>query len=209
MTVDAVGREGGARAKQGVSESCLDVLFLSARSYNGYLDRSLDDSLLREVWRLASLGPTSANMSPARIIWCRSKEAREKLAKFASTANAKKILQAPVTAIVGMDLNFADKLPYLFPHVDARPWFTGSDEIIATNAMRNSSLQGAYLIMAARALGIDTGPMSGFNNNAVDAAFFAGTSIKSNFITTLGYGDPASVFPRLPRLPFEEATWTL
>jgi nitroreductase len=108
-----------------------------------------------------------------------------------------------------MDLAFAEKLPYLFPHVDARPWFTGNQEVIATNAMRNSTLQGAYLIIAARALGVDTGPMSGFDNAAVDAAFFAGTSVRSNFITTLGYGDPASVFPRLPRLSFEEATRSL
>jgi 3-hydroxypropanoate dehydrogenase len=191
-----------------ISDACLDVLFVLARSYNGYLDKPIDEALLRKMWHLASLGPTSANMSPARIVWCRSREAREKLARLASTSNAKKILQAPVTAIIGMDMKFADKLPYLFPHVDARPWFTGSDEIIAVNAMRNSTLQGAYLIMAARALGIDTGPMSGFDNSAVDAAFFADTSIKSNFISTLGYGDPESLFPRLPRLSFEEATWT-
>jgi 3-hydroxypropanoate dehydrogenase len=204
----AVTGDGGARAGRRVSEACLDTLFRSARSYNGYLDRPLDEAVMREIWHLASLGPTSANMSPARIVWCRSEEAREKLAVLASKANAKKIRQAPVTAIVGMDMRFADKLPFLFPHVDARPWFTGNDEIIAVNAMRNSTLQGAYLIMAARALGVDTGPMSGFENDAVDATFFAGTSVKSNFITTLGYGDPASLFPRLPRLAFEEATWT-
>lgn len=191
-----------------VSDACLDRLFLSARSYNGYLDRPIEESVLREIWHLASLGPTSANMSPARIVWCRTDEARQKLASFASSTNAKKILQAPVTAIIGMDHAFADKLLYLFPHVDARSWFTGTPEIIATNAMRNSTLQGAYLIMAARALGIDTGPMSGFDNDAVDAAFFEGTSIRSNFITTLGYGDPSSIFDRLPRLPFEEATWS-
>lgn len=192
-----------------VSDACLDTLFVSARSYNGYLDRPVGRESLEEIWHLASLGPTSANMSPARIIWCCGEEAREKLATFASNANAKKIRQAPVTAIIGMDYAFADKLPYLFPHVDARPWFTGSEEIIATNAMRNSTLQGAYLIIAARALGLDTGPMSGFDNAAVDKEFFAGTSIRSNFITTLGYGDPASIFLRLPRLPFEEATWIL
>lgn len=196
-------------ADRRVSEACLDTLFLSARSYNGYLDRPVEEELLKEIWRLASLGPTSANMSPARIVWCRSAEARDKLASFASSTNGKKIRQAPVTAIIGMDHAFADKLPFLFPHVDARGWFTGTEEIIATNAMRNSTLQGAYLLMAARALGLDTGPMSGFDNDAVDAAFFAGTSIRSNFITTLGYGDPASIFPRLPRLPFEEATWSL
>lgn len=198
-----------SQAERRVSDTCLETLFLSARSYNGYLDQPVDAGTLEEIWRLASLGPTSANMSPARIVWCRSEEAREKMAALASSANAKKIRQAPVTAIIGMDLAFAEKLPYLFPHVDARPWFTGSEEIIATNAMRNSTLQGAYLIMAARALGLDTGPMSGFDNDAVDQAFFAGTRIRSNFITTLGYGDPSSIFQRLPRLPFEEATRTL
>jgi 3-hydroxypropanoate dehydrogenase len=192
-----------------VSDACLDTLFRTARSYNGYIDQPVGDDLLKELWDLASLGPTSANMSPARIIWCRSEEAREKLASLASSTNAKKIRQAPVTAIIGMDHAFADKLLYLFPHVDARGWFTATEEMIATNAMRNSTLQGAYLIMAARALGIDTGPMSGFDNEAVDAAFFAGTSIRSNFITTLGYGDPASIFERLPRLSFDEATQTL
>lgn len=192
-----------------VSDACLDRLFRAARSYNGYVDRPVGDDLLKELWDLASLGPTSANMSPARIIWCRSEEAREKLASLASSTNAKKIRQAPVTAIIGMDYAFADKLLYLFPHVDARGWFTGTEEIIATNAMRNSTLQGAYLIMAARALGLDTGPMSGFDNDAVDAAFFAGTSVRSNFITTLGYGDPASIFERLPRLSFDDATQML
>jgi 3-hydroxypropanoate dehydrogenase len=208
MSSEAEKNQDVGRVERGISDASLDVLFVSARSYNGYLDKPIDEALLRKMWHLASLGPTSANMSPARIVWCRSREAREKLAGFASKANAKKILQAPVTAIIGMDMKFADKLPYLFPHVDARPWFTGNDEIIGVNAMRNSTLQGAYLIMAARALGVDTGPMSGFDNSAVDAAFFADTSIKSNFITTLGYGNPESLFPRLPRLSFEEATWT-
>lgn len=189
-----------------LDDAALDTLFRSARSYNGYLPKPLDEALLRQIWDLARMGPTSANMSPARIIWCQSEEARATLAATASAANAKKILQAPVTAIIGMDYDFADKLPQLFPHVDARPWFTGNAEKIHLNAMRNSTLQGAYLILAARALGLDTGPMSGFDNAAVDAAFFAGTNIKSNFICTLGYGDPASVFDRLPRLSFEEAT---
>jgi 3-hydroxypropanoate dehydrogenase len=209
MNAGTEKNEEAGDTRREIGEAGLDVLFRGARSYNGYLDRPVDDALLRQIWLLASLGPTSANMSPARIVWCRSRGARERLAKLASAANAKKILQAPVTAIIGMDMKFADKLPFLFPHVDARSWFTGSDEIITVNALRNSTLQGAYLIMAARALGIDTGPMSGFDNEAVDVAFFSGTSVKSNFITTLGYGDPASLFPRLPRLPFEEATWTL
>lgn len=189
-----------------LDDAALATLFSSARSYNGYLPQPVSEALLREIWDLARMGPTSANMSPARIVWCQSQSARETLAATASAANAKKILQAPVTAIIGMDYDFADKLPQLFPHVDARPWFTGDAEKIHLNAMRNSTLQGAYLILAARALGLDTGPMSGFDNAAVDAAFFAGTNIKSNFICTLGHGDPASVFGRLPRLSFEEAT---
>lgn len=189
-----------------IGDAGLDILFRKARSYNGFTDRPVSEATLEELWSLASLGPTSANMSPARIVWVRSDEGKEMLAGLASSANAKKIRSAPVTAIIGMDLDFADKLPKLFPHVDARPWFTGSEEIIHTNAMRNSTLQGAYLLLAARALGLDTGPMSGFDNDGVDAAFFAGTRIRSNFIMTLGHGDPASLFERLPRLGFAEAT---
>lgn len=185
--------------------AALDILFLKARSYNAWLPSPVNVAMLRRIWDLARMGPTSANISPARMVWCVSDEAKAILAAAASTTNARKILQAPVTAIIGMDYDFADKLPFLFPHADARPWFVHSDEAIATNAMRNATLQGAYLIMAARALGLDTGPMSGFDNGKVDAAFFAGTNIRSNFITALGYGDPASIFDRLPRLPFEEA----
>lgn len=190
---------------RGLDAAALDILFLEARSYNAWLPRPVDVVMLRQIWDLVRMGPTSANISPARIVWCVSDEAKSILAAAASTKNATKIMQAPVTAIIGMDFDFVDKLPFLFPHADARPWFTHSDEAIATNAMRNSTLQGAYLIMAARALGLDAGPMSGFDNAKVDAAFFAGTNIHSNFITSLGYGDPAGIFDRLPRLPFEEA----
>ena len=192
-----------------LDEAALRTLFTEARSYNGYLDRPIEEGLLREIWCLASLGPTSANMSPARIVWCVGGAARGVGggAPRAPRPGYEQIpLYAPVTAIIGMDYDFADRLPYLFPHVDARPWFTGSEEVIATNAMRNSTLQGAYLIMAARALGLDTGPMSGFDNASVDEAFFAGTRIRSNFIATLGYGDRSSIFDRLPRLSFDEAT---
>lgn len=188
-----------------LGNAALDTLFLKARSYNGYLPKPVDEALLREIWTLARMGPTSANMSPARIVWCVSDDAKAALAATASSTNAKKILQAPVTAVIGMDYDFADKLPYLFPHVDARPWFTHSDEVVATNAMRNSTLQGAYLILAARALGLDTGPMSGFDHAKVDEAFFQETRVRSNFIVTMGYGDPTSIFDRLPRLSFEEA----
>jgi 3-hydroxypropanoate dehydrogenase len=148
-------------------------------------------------------GPTSANCLPARIIWCRSDDAKQKLAACSMPANAEKILQAPVTAIIGMDLEFYENLPELFPHTDARSWFVGNDALIEKTAFRNSSLQGAYFMLAARALGLDTGAMSGFNNAAVDEAFFAGTKVQSNFICTLGYGDKASIFERSPRPAFD------
>lgn len=188
-----------------LDDRALDTLFRSARSYNGYQQKPVSAEILREIWSLASLAPTAANSSPARVIWAQSDAARQQLAGFASAANAKKILSAPVTAIVGMDLDFPDHLPKLFPHVDARPWFAG-EETRAIAARLNGSLEGAFLIMAARALGLDAGPMTGYDSAAVDAAFWAGTNVKTNFIVALGYGDPASLFGRLPRLGFEEAT---
>jgi 3-hydroxypropanoate dehydrogenase len=188
-----------------LDDLALDLIFREARSYNGYTDEPVTTDELHAIWDLARMGPTSANMSPARIIWCVSVEAKEKLAALVSETNAGKVRKAPVTAIIGMDYDFSEKLPKLFPHVDARPWFAGNQPLIETSAFRNSTLQGAYLIMAARALGLDTGPMSGFDNAAVDAAFFAGTSVKSNFITTLGHGDRSTIFARSPRLDFDEA----
>jgi 3-hydroxypropanoate dehydrogenase len=188
---------------QSLDDAALDQLFRTARSYNGYLDTPVSDAQLEAVWELMKFGPTSANCLPARIIWCVSQESREKLAALAMPANAEKILSAPATAIIGMDMEFYEQLPELFPHTDARSWFVGNDAMIEATAMRNSSLQGGYFIMAARALGLDTGAMSGFNNAAVDEAFFAGTAIKSNFISTIGYGDPASIFDRSPRPGFE------
>ena len=187
-----------------LSDSALDQLFRTARTYNGYLDRPVSEDQLRAIWDLMKYGPTSANALPARLIWCVSDEAKAKLAAFASDANRPKILQAPVTAIIAMDHEFYDHLPDLFPHTDARSWFVGNEAVAKTTAFRNPSLQGAYFIMAARALGLDTGPMSGFSNDAVDAAFFADTpKVKSNFISTLGYGDPATIFERSPRPDFE------
>ncbi len=187
-----------------LSDSALDQLFRTARTYNGYLDRPVSEDQLRAIWDLMKYGPTSANALPARLIWCVSDEAKAKLAAFASDANRPKILQAPVTAIIAMDHEFYEHLPDLFPHTDARSWFVGNEAVAQTTAFRNSSLQGAYFIMAARALGLDTGPMSGFSNDAVDAAFFADTpKVKSNFISTLGYGDPATIFERSPRPDFE------
>jgi 3-hydroxypropanoate dehydrogenase len=188
-----------------LDEAGLDLIFRNARTFNGYTDEPVAEADLRAIWDLVKWGPTSANMEPARIVWCRSAEAKEKLAMLSSSTNADKIRKAPVTAILGMDMQFYEKLPQLFPHADARSWFVGNDAMIEAGAFRNSTLQGAYLIIAARALGFDTGPMSGFDNAAVDAAFFAGTPIKSNFICTLGHGDASSIFERLPRLDFEDA----
>lgn len=188
---------------QPLADTALDQLFRTARTFNGYLDTPVTDEQLHAIWDLVKFGPTSANSLPARIIWVKSPEAKEKLAGLVSEGNAPKIRQAPVTAILGMDLKFYDHLPDLFPHTDARSWFAGNDALAEATAFRNSSLQGAYLIMAARALGLDTGPMSGFDNAAVDAAFFGDTpNIKSNFITTLGYGDVSTIFDRSPRPDF-------
>lgn len=186
-----------------LNDVALNQLFRDARTYNGYLDKPVSQSQLNDIWELMKFGPTSANCLPARIIWCTSDAAKAKLAALAMPANGEKILKAPVTAIIGMDMEFYEQLPELFPHADARSWFAGNNELIEKTAFRNSSLQGAYFIMAARALGLDTGPMSGFDNAAVDEAFFAGTKVKSNFISTLGYGDPASIFERSPRPEFD------
>lgn len=189
-----------------LDDAALDRVFRTARTYNGYTDEPVTEDELRQIYDLLKWGPTSANQSPLRIVWCTSDEAKEKLASACSAQNAPKVLKAPVTAILGMDMEFYEKLPTLFPHTDARAWFVGNEALIAESAFRNSTLQGAYFIIAARALGLDTGPMSGFDRAKVDELFFAGTPVKTNFISTLGHGDPASIFHRLPRLAFEDAT---
>ena len=189
---------------QPLSDAALDQLFRTARTYNGYLDQPVSTEQLHAIWELMKMGPTSANMLPARLVWVKSDEAKAKLAAFCLPANAEKILKAPVSVIIGMDLDFHLKLPELFPHADAKSWFEGNEPLKEISAMRNSTLQGGYFIMAARALGLDTGPMSGFSNEAVDAAFFAESPrVKSNFISTLGYGDSASIFARSPRPDFD------
>jgi len=189
---------------QPLSDAALDQLFRTARTYNGYLDKPVTTEQLHAIWDLMKMGPTSANMLPARLVWCTSDEAKAKLAQFCLPANAEKVLKAPVTVIIGMDLDYHEQLPWLFPHTDAKAWFDGNEPLREVSAMRNSSLQGAYFILAARALGLDTGAMSGFSNEAVDAAFFADTPrVKSNFISTLGYGDPATIFERSPRPDFD------
>jgi 3-hydroxypropanoate dehydrogenase len=182
-----------------------EQLFTQARTQNGYRPTPVSDDQLRALYDLLKWGPTSANCSPARFQFVRSRQAKEKLMACTPPANAQKIEAAPVTAIIGMDMAFYDKLPMLFPHTDARAWFVGNDAKIAETAFRNSSLQGGYFIIAARALGLDCGPMSGFDAAKLDAAFWAGTTVKTNFICTLGEGDPGKILARSPRLSFEEA----
>ncbi|MBD8701390.1 malonic semialdehyde reductase [Sphingomonas sp. CFBP 13714] len=184
-------------------DAVLDAIFREARSYNGYTDRPVATADLHAIWDLMKWGPTSANQLPARLVWCVSDESKQKLADACSAQNQPKILNAPVSVIIGMDTEFHEHLPELFPHADAKSWFTGSAELRAASAFRNSTLQGAYFIIAARMLGLDTGPMSGFDADKVDAAFFADTpAVHTNFIATLGYGDPATIFARSPRPDF-------
>jgi 3-hydroxypropanoate dehydrogenase len=184
----------------------LDVIFRNARTHNVWLNKPVDDGLLRQVYDLARMGPTSANMSPMRIVFVKSREAKEKLKPALDAGNVDKTMAAPVTAIIGMDIHFYEKLPRLFPHVDAKAWFKDlPDNVLEYIALRNSSLQGGYFMLAARALGLDCGPMSGFDNAKVDAAFFAGTTIKSNFLCNIAYGDASKLRPRNPRLDFDEA----
>lgn len=187
---------------QPLDDAALDQVFRTARTYNGYLDKPVSEAQLHAIWDLMKMGPTSANQMPARLVWCVSEEAKEKLAACAGGTNPDKIRKAPVSVIIGMNLDFHEDLPWLFPHADARSWFEGNDALREVSAMRNSTLQGAYFIIAARLVGLDTGPMSGFSNEAVDAAFFPGTRVRSNFISTLGYGDPATIFTRSPRPDF-------
>jgi 3-hydroxypropanoate dehydrogenase len=184
----------------------LDLIFRKARTYNAWLDKPVEDALLRQAYDLAKMGPTSANMCPMRIAFVKSREAKERLKPTLDAGNVDKTMAAPVTAIIAMDIHFYEQLPKLFPHTDAKAWFKDlPDNGLEYISLRNSSLQGAYFMLAARALGLDCGPMSGFDNAKVDAAFFAGTTVKSNFLCNLGYGDPSKLHPRSPRLNFEEA----
>jgi 3-hydroxypropanoate dehydrogenase len=189
-----------------MSDDGLDLIFRHARTHNVRLDRPVEDALLRRVYDLARMGPTSANMCPLRIVFVKSLQAKERLKPALAPGNVDKTMAAPVTAILGMDVHFHEKLPKLFPHADARSWFKDlPDNVLEYIALRNSSLQGAYFMLAARSLGLDCGPMSGFDNAKVDAAFFAGTTVKSNFLCNLGYGDASKLHARSPRLDFEEA----
>jgi 3-hydroxypropanoate dehydrogenase len=190
---------------QPLDDAALDQLFRAARTHNGWQPKTVGDAALRQLYDLLKMGPTSANSLPARFVFVRTPEAKARLRPCLSPNNVEKTMAAPVTVIAGYDTEFYENLPQLFPHTDARSWFVGNSELIQSTAFRNASLQGAYLILAARALGLDCGPMSGFDNAKVDAVFFPDGKVKSNFLVNLGYGDPSKVRPRGPRLAFEEA----
>ena len=187
-----------------LTDSALDTIFRTARTYNGYTDAPVTQDDIKAIYELVKMGPTSANQQPARFVWLLSQDAKDKLATAASATNADKIRKAPASVIIAYDTEFHEHLPEFFPHVDARPWFA---EPVSRerHAFLNSTLQAAYFIVAARALGFDTGPMTGFDNAAVDAAFFADQpNYRSIILSTLGHGDPASIFGRLPRPAFEK-----
>jgi 3-hydroxypropanoate dehydrogenase len=188
-----------------LDDKAIDQLFRDARTHNGWQDRGVSEALLRQLYDLLKMGPTSANCSPARFVFVRSAEAKARLKPCLSPGNVEKTMAAPVTVIVGYDTEFYEKLPQLFPHTNARSWFVGKPELIHSTAFRNGSLQGAYLILSARALGLDCGPMSGFDHEKVDTEFFPDGRTKSNFLVNLGYGDSSKLHPRGPRLAFEEA----
>ncbi|RKK01397.1 malonic semialdehyde reductase [Pseudoroseomonas wenyumeiae] len=188
-----------------IDSAALDQLFLTARTMNKWQDKPVTDEKLHELYDLLKMAPTSANASPGRFLFIRSPEAKEKLKPALSAGNLEKTMSAPVTVVVAYDTAFYDKLPFLFPHADAKSWFTSSPAFAEKTAFRNATLQAGYLIMAARAIGLDAGAMSGFDAGKVDAAFFEGTTWKADLLINLGYGDPSGTFGRLPRLPFEEA----
>ncbi|MGE5504253.1 MAG: malonic semialdehyde reductase [Actinomycetota bacterium] len=191
-----------------VDGAALDRLFLDARTHSKFLDRPVGDDLLRRAWELARMGPTSANCQPARIVFVRSDAAKQRLKPALMPGNVDKTMAAPVTAIIGHDLEFYERLPRLFPHADARSWFVGNDALIQATAFRNGTLQGGYFILACRALGLDCGPMSGFDNAKVDAEFFPGGTVRSNFLVNIGWGEASGLHPRGPRLDFDEACRT-
>jgi 3-hydroxypropanoate dehydrogenase len=188
-----------------INDAALDVVFRSARTYNAFEDRAVSATLIQAVYDLMKWGPTSANCSPARFVFVTSKKGKERLRPHLSPGNLEKTMSAPCCVVIGHDLDFYEKLPQLFPHTDAKSWFVGNAALIETTAFRNATLQGAYFMIAARALGLDCGPMSGFDNAGVDKEFFAGTKIKSNFLCNLGYGTSENLFARSPRLSFAEA----
>ena len=188
-----------------INDKAREILFTEARTYSAWQDRDVSDVLLQSIYDLMKWGPTSANCSPMRIVFLKSKDAKEKLKPHLMKGNIDKTMAAPVTAIIGHSLSFHEELPRLFPHTDAKSWFEGKPDFIERTAFRNGTLQAAYFMIAARGLGLDCGPMSGFDNAGVDEAFFAGTTIKSNFLCNLGYGDDSDLYERAPRLEFDES----
>jgi len=187
-----------------ITEKAMQQLFTEARTHNGWLPEPVSDDLLKKIHDLAKFGPTSANCCPLRIVFIKSKEAKERLKPALMEQNIEKTMAAPVTALLAMDMKFYDHLPMLFPHADAKAWFVGNEPMIVDTAMRNSTLQAAYFMIAARAYGLDCGPMSGFDKAKADEVFFKDTSFKSNFLCNLGHGNPAKLFPRSPRFAFED-----
>jgi 3-hydroxypropanoate dehydrogenase len=203
--LDRLGRsEPVAKPATRLDGRALDQLFREARTHNGWQDREVPEALLQEAVELMKMGPTSANALPARIVFVRSPEAKALLKPALMPANVDKTMTAPVTAIVAHDTKFYEQLPRLFPHADAKAWFVGNEAFANDTAYKNGTLQVAYFILALRALGLDTGPMTGFNNATVDEAFFPGGNVKSNVLVNIGYGDAAKLFPRSPRLTFGE-----
>lgn len=188
-----------------ISNDALAQVFTDARTHNGWSDEPVSDTDLARIWDLAKFPPTSANTMPLRIVFVKSAAAKEKLRPALSPGNLEKTMSAPVTAIFGHDMAFYERLPELFPHADAKSWFVGNDALIEATAFRNGTLQAAYVMLAARALGFDVGPMSGFDPALVNEAFFAGTAVRANFLCNLGHGDARKLFPRSPRLAFAEA----
>lgn len=191
-------------SKQPLTDDVLDQLFREARSYSSWSSQPVDDEQLQALYELMKWGPTAVNSCPARIVFVKSETAKQRLKPCLAEGNIEKSMTAPVVAIIGMDMEFYEQLPKLFPHTDARSWYAGKPEAIRENAERNSTLQGAYLMLAARALGLDCGPMSGFDKAAVEAAFFPDGKVKANFICAIGYGTSEKLYPRGPRLGFDE-----
>ena len=187
-----------------VAADALAQLFTEARTHNAFQDKPVPEELIRQALDLAKMGPTSVNQSPLRVVFVRSKEAKQRLAPALAPGNLEKTLAAPMVAITGYDVKFFEHLPFLFPHADAKPWFSGNVEFATRSAFQNGTLQVAYLILALRAVGLDTGPMTGFDNAKVDAEFFAGTDVKSNVLINIGFGDVAKLVPRSPRFEFEQ-----
>lgn len=190
---------------QPISAMDIETLFTGAHTHHVWLDKAVDDALLERAYNLAKMGPTSANGQPMRVLFLKTEQAKKRLAPCLNAGNVTQSMTAPVVAILGMDMEFYEHLPRLYPHTDAKSWFAGKPQVIHDTAFRNSSLQGAYFLMALRAVGLDTGAVSGFSNAKVDAEFFAGTTFKSNFIINIGYGDASKLYPRNPRLDFAEA----